>query len=255
MKTRRARILAIARTSRRSGPLAWEVADLFTRRDAADEAWDVLEQLSIPAGKAGALRLFVRIPSSSPCFEQARRAGYVPISSETVYRVDDAQAALSRLGDPTESLSLRARRPEDMQGLFRLYFAATPLTVRTQTGQTMREWSDSLERPPARSRDWVLEDNDGSITAWVRTAEAKAGRWFSVTWDREAASHLPGLVSTGMSDLEPGHSAVTNVAQHAEPLAALLEEIGFEAIGTYDVLVRTLAERVPQASGAVVATG
>jgi hypothetical protein len=118
----------------------------------------------------------------------------------------------------------------------------------------MKEWADSIEKPPAKARDWVLEE-DGAISGWVRTADARPGRWFTVTWGREAAQHLPRLVAAGLGESVAGRGAVSTVAAYAEPLAAMLEDIGFQQVGKYDILVRLLAERVTEARGAVAVTG
>ena len=254
VKTRRTSIQALLRAGPRSGRLAWEVRDLYVRPGYVSECAEVLEDIAAIAGRAGAHRIFLRTPGSSPVFEQARRAGYVPVQSETVYRTESALDAIQRLGVPDNSLELKEREPEDDHALFRLYCAATPVHCRTQEAPTATEWQDAAERPGRRQKEWLLEGEGARAAAWLQTADLRSGRWFAITWMAGESLNLPALVSAALSDHDEG-PAVTVVPEHRQPLAVLLEEAGFRATGVYDLMVKTLAARVAQPRGAVAAVG
>ncbi|MEX0761151.1 MAG: hypothetical protein WD208_08160 [Dehalococcoidia bacterium] len=254
VQTRRTRIQVLLRAGPRSGPLAWEIRDLYLRRNFVPECWDVLEQLSVPAGRAGARRLFVRLFEGSPLFEQARQAGYMTVNSETVYRTASAAAALKRLAVTGTPLELRSREKHDTDALFRLYCASTPLNVRQRVGQTVGEWSSAIERPWRKANEWVLDHGEGRLDAWLQTADTSAGRYFDVMCSRDAADDLQSLVAAALSEAGDG-PAVTMVAAHNRALAALLEDIGFVPVRSYEVMVRMLAVRVAETRGAVAAIG
>ncbi len=249
------RIQAVVRAGPRSGPLAWEVRDLFVHRAYVHESAEALEDLAVPAGKSGARRIFLRLPQSSPLYDQARRAGYMFAGSETVYRTQSAEDAIEKLGDPDLRVSLRLRSSQDDDALFRLYCSSTPGELRLGRGQTVSEWLDASEKPSARPKEWVLEEDDGRVMAYLRTADLRAGRYFSLTWSRDMKEDASGLVAAALASTRDNAAAVTVVPSYDEGMAGLIEDIGFQPVQTYDVLAKILAVPVMEARRAVAAVG
>jgi hypothetical protein len=254
IQTHRARIRVVVRAGPRSGPAAWEVRDLFLHRSTVNDAWDVLEQLSVPAGRAEARRLFLRLPQGSPIFDQARQAGYSPALSESLYRAPSAQVALERLGQPSEAPALRPRAWQDEDALFRLYCATTPVETRFARGQTMQEWADAAERPGNWHAELVLDDGVGHIRALVQTVDLTHGRCFSVSWTHDCPVEPAALVAAGLSGAKPG-PALALVPAHNESLSMTLEDAGFDPVMTYDHMVKPLAVPVLETRRAVAAVG
>jgi hypothetical protein len=248
------RIKAVLRAGPRSGPLAWEVRDLFVHRHHINESGEVLESLSIPAAKSGARRIFLRLLQDSPLYDQARHAGYMPAGSETLYRARSGKEALVRLGGPG-AVSLRMRSPEDDEALFRLYCSSAPIEFRISRGQTVAEWLDATEKLGASVRHQVLEETPGKLSASIQTAELSSGRYFSATWSREFSNDAAGLVGAALAGTRDGAAAVTLVPAHNEMQRALLEDAGFEAVQTYDVMAKMLAAPVMETHRAVAAVG
>ena len=249
VKTQEGRIEAVVRAGRRSGPGAWEVRDLFVRAGAADRCADLLEEICVQAGRDGARRVFMRMASGSNVFEEARAAGFLPCYSETLYR---SEADAERGGETTqaESLHLRARRGEDEMGLFRLYCASVPASQRTYGPATAAEWRDAEERAVPAQDDWVTEDETGAVTAWLRTAETRSGRFIAIAVHPNARASLEGLLLVGLDGAE-GRPAVAVARSTDAALAAVLDRAGFEAGRRFDVLVRPVALPVTATRGAV----
>ena len=249
VKTSEGRIEAVVRAGRRSGPRAWEVRDLFLRARTADRCADLLEEICVQAGRDGALRVFMRIASGSDVFEEARAAGFLYCFSETLYR---SEADAKRGGETAqaESLRLRPRRGEDEMGLFRLYCASVPASRRTYGLATATEWRDAQERAARAQDEWVAEDETGALTAWLRTAETRNGRFIAIAVHPNARASLEALLLVGLDGAE-GRPAVTLAPSEDAALAAVLERAGFDAVRGFDVLVRPVALPVTETRGAV----
>jgi hypothetical protein len=255
VKTRRARVLAVMRAGPRSGPHAWEVTNLFVARKSIEAAADVLEQIAFPAGIAGARRVFIRLRGDSAVFEQARRAGYQHVYSETAYSAPSANDIVARIGSQDEALELRPLSEADRHARYRLYCASMPIDARSKAGQTIEEWADADEKPARKVREWGLEgQRDGSLEAHVRTADVAGGRFFAVTCSRDARCSYERLIAAGVG--EAGEKAAYTIAPSYNPgLAAALEEVGFEPVNTFDVMVKMLAVQVERPVAAMVAAG
>ncbi len=255
IKTDRARVQTVVRAGPRAGPLAWEVRDLYVRRSYVSEAWDVLEQLAIPAGRSGARRIFIRVLEGSPVYDQARRAGYSPTGVETLYRAPSVAGAFARLGAEGAGLDLRPRTSADEGTLFRLYCSTTPVTSRIGWGQVTEEWAHAAERPVKQLRERVLDDGAGRTTALVQTADLPVGRYFSTVWSHDCKADAASLLAAALGDARSDAAAVTLVPAHASGLHGLLEESGFVPEATFAVLVKVLAAPVMETRRAMAAVG
>ena len=182
VEARRGRIDALLRAGPRSGPQAWEVGELYLRKSKTQLAVDLFEQIAIPAGGAGAHRIFARVPvdgrgANDSVYEYARNAGFSTICRETVYRCESAHSAINKLGIPDHSLQLRPRTELDTLALFQLYNATTPIEARMKSGQTSQDWAAGVERLGRKAPEWIFELPDGSIGAHVKRGTTRSGLW------------------------------------------------------------------------------
>ncbi len=244
VKTRRASVQAVLRAGPRSGPMAWDVTELYLARNNREVATEVLEQIAFPAGTSGARRVFLRLPSDSELFNSARAAGYLPIYGETLFSAKSGNEVVSRLGESPDGLALRQLDSEDAHVLFRLFCATVPINVRSKTGQTLEEWGSSIESPSRKRQEWGFQDpGTGRLQARVDSCQVAGGHYFSVTAAPDANCDLVSLVLAGAR--QAGDRRVfTLVPDYDEKLGETLTEIGFTRSETYDVMVKTLAVRV-----------
>lgn len=246
VRTKRAKVEAVLRAGPRSGPFAWELSELYLAKSSRDVATEIFEQIAFPAGTSGARRIFLRMPVGNDLFNAARSAGFQPVYSETIYSVESARDALSRTGDRSEGLQLKLLDAADQHALFRLFCGVVPINVRSKTGQTLDEWSSSLETPGRKSRDWgVVDTASGRLVAHVQSGDIAGGRYFAVQAGSDAGCSTLGLISAGL-ERAGNKRAFTMVPSYDEKLGETLTEIGFTPGETYDVMVKTLAVSATQ---------
>ncbi len=265
VEARRGRIDALLRAGPRSGPQAWEVGELYLRRSKSELALDLLEQIAIPAGGAGAHRIFARIPVSdrangpkntgltnSNVYEDARKAGFSTIYRETVYRCESAHSAIKKLGIPSHSLQLRPRDESDQLALFRMYNATTPIEARMKSGQTSQDWAAGVEHLGRKTSEWIFDLPDGSIGALMQRSATRSGHMFSLNWSTGAGTELPGLVAAAMAESKDVPVS-TIVPEYRPALAHVLVTLGFEEKERYEVMVKPLAQTVSETASAFAA--
>ena len=265
VEARRGRIDALLRAGPRSGPQSWEVGELYLRKSKADLTLDLLEQIAIPAGGAGAHRIFVRIPVSGRAhssanslqmnnnvYDDARKAGFSTIFRETVYRCESAHSAIKKLGIPDHSLQLRPRIESDDLALFRMYNATTPIETRMKSGQTPQDWAAGVERLGRKASDWIFELPDGSVGAQMQRSTTRSGHTFSLNWSTEGGTELPGLIAAALAECKDVPVSTT-VPEYRPALAHLLVTLGFEEKEQYKVMVKPLAQTVSETQRAFAA--
>ncbi len=241
------------------------MGELYLRKSKTDLALDLLEQIAIPAGGAGAHRIFVRVPASgqanrpssdtgtdSSVCDDARRAGFSTIYRETVYRCESAHSAIKQLGIPDHSLQLRPRIDSDNLALFQMYNATTPIEARMKSGQTSQDWAAEVERLGRKASEWIFELPDGSIGAQMQRNTTRSGHMFNINWSTEAGAELPGLVAAALAECKDVPVSTT-VPEYRPALAHLLVTLGFEEKEQYEVMVKPLAQSVSETQRAFAA--
>lgn len=245
--TRRATVQAVLRAGPRSGPLAWEVSELYLAKSSRDVAMEVLEQIAFPAGASGARRIFLRMPAGSELFDAARAAGYLPVYDETLYSVKSARDALGQLGESSKGVKLRqldTAEAGDQHALFRLFCASVPMNVRSKTGQTLDEWTSSLDASGRKKRCLGVDSaNSSRLEAQITSYDMAGGRYFSTQSASDGECSTEDLVAAGLGEAGD-NSAFTMVPSYDQKLGETLTEIGFTQGETYDVMVKTLAVSV-----------
>jgi len=232
----------------RSSKTAWEIDCLVNA--AGDEAlcMSLLDHVSEEAGREGAEKIFLRVNADSPVAPIARRAGFVPFVAETGYvhrgPVSGAQPDRSPPPDASENstLSLRRRSRADAHTLFQLYNVAVPESVRRVEAVTFAEWLAAQERHwlTRHSAQLVLE-RDGYLGAWIRAAaDGDIGRFDLLVHPRELKLLEP-LVLAALARLSGQGILLALVPEYEEPLARLLNRLGFEKQGQYVVMAKRTA--------------
>jgi hypothetical protein len=255
VKTRLARVQAVLRAGQRSGPLAWELSDMFLAKNHRSVAGEVLEQLSFPAGASGARRIFLRLPVGSEMFDIARSAGYQPAYTENVFRAESANDILLRAGTAADGLTLTQASEDDRPDMYRLYCATVPIETRSRIGQTMDEWVASRERVGRKRRELVVSSGDSrQLMASVQTSDTAAGRYFSVTCRNDSSCGYESLIAVGVG--QAGDKPVaTLVPSYDVRQAEMLQGLGFTLDASYDVMVKTLAVPVVKTVPGLVTAG
>lgn len=271
----RSGVTGVVRVRRRNGPTVWEVRELFLSTDAQPDidGAELLSDLADVAAGSGIHRVFLRIVDGSPMATAARRAGYKLQTRETLFRrPEDLRGQDQPAHYPGES-GWRAVVDEDLSRVFRLYGAATPLSVRETAGMTLPEWRDALEPLPdpfpgaksggtnsggadsrfAESGEMMLEGDDGPV-AWMRYSDASNERLFTLMVEPEASVDLDEVVR-GVLAGGYGMPAAMLVPLYARRIAMALEAAEFVPGHDYELFARQTAERAKIPRSAMVATG
>ncbi|NQW19732.1 MAG: hypothetical protein HQ477_03260 [Chloroflexi bacterium] len=254
VEAHRGRIDGVLRAGPRSGPQAWEVGELYLRKTKSEIALDLLEQIAIPAGGSAAHRIFVRVQANSAVSDDARKAGYTTLYSESVFHANSARSSMSKLGIPDHSLHFRPRVSADELALFRMHNATTPIDVRMKSGQTSQDWIATTENLGRRASEWILDLPNGEIGASIHRNSTRSGHMFSVNWATEAGSDLPGLVAMALAESKDVQVS-TVVPEYRPALSHLLVTLGFVEQAQYEVMVKPLAQMVAKSQKAFAAIG
>jgi len=232
---------------RRSSNAAWEVDCLIDASGDDAGCLSLLDRVSEEAGRGGAEKIFLRLAADSSVVPIARRAGFAPCVIEDRYSHQGPVSAerLDRLAGQSRAssaLPLRRRSRADAYPLFQLYNAAVPEPVRRVEGATFAEWLAAQERHwlRRRSAQLVLE-RSGYLGAWIRTAaDGDIGRFDLLAHPREL-DLLEPLLMAALARLPGQGVLLALVPDYQEPLARLLERLGFERQGQYVVMAKRTA--------------
>ncbi len=253
VKTRRASVQAVLRAGQRSGPLAWELSELYVTRTDDGVLLEVLDQLAFPAGTSGARRIFLRLPSESHIFNAARSAGYEPVCTETLYSLEPALNSRLHSSEGAADGGMKLLDEADEHALYRLFCAAVPIGVRTKIGQTFDEWRSASEKPGRKRRDWGLEDGKSTgLQAHVSAAGVSGGTLISMMSRDLNESALKELVAAAVG-VVVGDRLFTMVPSYQQNMGPALTDIGFTQHETYDVMVKTLVVPVGETVPGMVA--
>lgn len=243
------RIVGLLAVAAGPGLDTWAVDRIVCLAGDAEEETrrSLLRNLCAAAAEEGIQKIFLRSAADSPLVESAALVGFTRYATEELYRLPAAPRAPS-----APPAGLRRRRGRDHHALFRLYCAAVPSAVREAEGMTLQEWRwaegwrlrRALIRVPlaaVRRRDYVLVQDD-SVVAWLRVDHQR--RRVTLLAHPDAAVPLGALVRFALSKLSPGREASCAVRDYQGGLGPTLEFLGFRALASHALLVRTVAVRV-----------
>ena len=229
---------------RRGSKAAWEIDCLI---DAAEDDQGVLlsllDRLATDAGRAGAEKVFLRMPSASDTAITVGRAGFVACQRERLL-VREGKVEPHALSAP-ERATLRRWGRADAYATFRLYNRWAPESVRRVEAATFREWNAARERvsPPRQTRQWVVE-RGGQVAGWLRTGvDGEQGR-FDLMADSAAPELLDFLIDVACVRLASHERLLTLVPESAVGLRERLGQRGFEERDSFVVLARRIARPV-----------
>lgn len=229
----------------RAGRSALEVDWLVPgqEEDSDELSSDLLTQLSETGGQAGARRIFLRMPKASPLLGAAHRAGFLVYGAETLFRRD----ASPSVDSPPEIEGLRPREKGDDVGIFRLYHAAVPQSVRTAEGMTFEEWDAARDAGVGQQREYVYLQED-HLWAWLQvTRRSGCGQFRLLVHPRHEEALRP-LLHYALSSFGKHEALLALIPDFQSRLQFLLTEgWGFEEVAQYNTLVRHLTVRVPEA--------
>ena len=230
--------LAIASARRRSAAKCWEITRLFARDGVDALLPDLLEGAATFAAKRGCERIALRLRYDDPLVDVARRGGYFPRISQTLFR---RESALERKPPPyiADGAIMRKRARSDDYALFRLYNAATPLHIRTHIGMSIDQWLAWRERAGRSCAEFVRE-RDGGAIGGVRLFRI-GGVWaLEVEAHPDYAGIAAALLDFGLAHIGANAPVICLAAAHQEALASALTDRGFTQRGEFISVIKVM---------------
>ncbi len=228
---------------KRGSKQAWEIDCLINaEEDDPGVLMSLLDQVTDAAGRSGAMKIFLRVPTGASVEGEAARCGFAPYKRETVY--SRRQPAAKAAPSPP---AVRRRAKADEFGAFQLYNALVPEPVRRFEAMTLTEWAAAQETL-GRTAQYVA-DEIGRIGGLLRIAhDGEIGR-FDVLAEDAAAEALVEAALTKLANRASLHAIVPPYAGH---VARRLIDRGFAADDEFTVLARRTVRRVKEARRAPV---
>ena len=231
--------LAIASAKRRSAAKCWEITRLFARDGVDALLPDLLEGAAVFAAKRGCERIVLRLRYDDPLVDVARRGGYFPRISQTLFWRESALERKPPTACIADGAIMRKRARSDDYALFRLYNAATPLHIRTHIGMSIDQWLAWRERAGRSCAEFVRE-RDGGVIGGVRLFRI-GGVWaLEVEAHPDYAGIAAALLDFGLAHIGVNAPVICLAAAHQEALASALIERGFANRGEFISVIKVM---------------
>ncbi|MCL0029126.1 hypothetical protein M1N23_03155 [Dehalococcoidia bacterium] len=232
-------VMGIASVRPRRGRRSWEVPALHIGAASDRAVSELLGQVARSAAVEGAERIFLRLRIDNEATRAARVGGFFPCMWETLF--ERPLSATNNLNCQSfiSSVHMRTEELNDQFGLFRLYNAATPTSVRSLVGMTLEQWQASHEQCAGHREQQVFEWGDSIRGAICTTISSRASS-LSATIHPDDAAFLPNLVDIGLSRLSSATPVLCLVPEYQVSLGLVLKERGFEPVDQFVTLVKSL---------------
>jgi hypothetical protein len=222
----------------RGNRTVWEIDCLIAATDDERAIGNLFDQVSSAAGRAGVLKIFLRLELGSDLIAPARRAGFVPYQEEILLRADGPVQSTPLAPD----LAVQPRQTSDAFALYRLYNASVPETIRRIEAPTFQQWiAMSERRGSGRSkRDFVVRRDDDAI-AQVRACPERDRARIDIAALPSAGDTLPGLIDLACIHAGTKRPLFCLTPTHAAAITHALEEAGFVLDSEYVVMAKRTA--------------
>lgn len=228
---------------KRGNRTAWEVECLIAATDDERVVLKLLEQVSAGVGRAGALKVFLRLEAGSDLLNSARRAGFVPYASEVLLRSDGHVPA----AELEEGRQVRPCASTDAYALYRLYNATVPEHVRRMEAPTFHQWQATQEkRGSGRGSRNLVVLHDGEIVAHVCSCRDAGIRRIDLSVLPAHRDVIPALLHLAIEKSKGQRPIYCLVPGHDEPQQVRLHEAGFIRDGEYTAMVKRTAIPIAQ---------
>jgi hypothetical protein len=231
---KRQRMQGLVGARQRGGSAAWEIDYLLDATPENRVTPDLLGYVAAQAGKEGAQKVFLRLPSDSDLLQPVLESGFVLYQEETLY--------VREGGSPSGSEPVSELRPSvasDGYPLFRLYCAATPEATRRFEAATFDEWHAAQERRWQKNGLQLVQERDGSIGVLVRACRLPQGLMVDLLLDSQVNADVAGLVSAAVAAAGAEDEPVLVLLPRADAsLGQALEGAGFSAGNEYVSLIK-----------------
>ncbi|MBM2832684.1 MAG: hypothetical protein HW414_1736 [Dehalococcoidia bacterium] len=236
------RLRGVVSSRARAGASVWEVNQLLLPIGEERLAALLLDKVGHYGRQMGAHKIFLRIERNSLVMETARQAGFLPRSTEYLFRIEN-EARYAPPSLPAENL--KAKTDSDEFHIFHLYSAITPPTLMQTDGMTLQEWQASRDR--CKGRELVYQEGD-SVMGWLRLSMIKGAGVFELMALPSASGLEETMIEYSLAQLRQAPTTYCIAQEHQTTLHHLCIRRGFQPMGEYSVLLKQVAVPLPQHS-------
>ncbi len=210
----------------------------------AEPIWeDLFRYAVVSAGLDGTKRLFARMPVGSSVLAAARRVGFTPYVSESIWA-----AALVPIARPQRMV--RRQQQSDVWSIHQLYMAVVPRQVQYAEALTSHSWDITRQQFPggATCQGWLVEDGN-AVCAYARVVSYPRAHTIEFLVHPEHREVFADLLSTIFAELGrlPARRVYVTLRGYQSELAEVLQAHGLVLHLEQDVHIKytTVSNWVP----------
>jgi hypothetical protein len=244
----RGRPLAYVLVQPRSSGLVWDVERLAVSGDADVGVQLVRWACDEVLGRQGR-RVFLETPESGAGSEVASRSGFELCTRGAMYVRPAAETPF----DKGDAVPARPRLRSDEMGLFQLYNAVVPAPVRAAEALDYEEWA-ALHRGNKRwapsltgAQDYVWEMGS-RLVGWMHIVYGDRAQFLTLLIHPQADAMAERMLRDALGQLSTKVPVLVDAREYQGSVVGGLQQLGFALDHDYEVWVKQLAQRVPEAA-------
>lgn len=226
----------------RATPASWEIDYFYLpktkNRDPqllGDVSRELLEALTLHAGKRRVRKVFFRSYSSNPIFEIIRSSEFSIYLKEYLFHAEslkispDKDETFSKLFSQAkaEGYIFRSRQSDDGNALYELIFKMQPAAVKNVESINLRDWQETREKGCLREKEIIFQKGN-SIHGWLGIRKYVNWGHFRVMACASENDNLERIFLYVISLLRNKKNIYCTVRDYQDELKKMIEKKGFE---------------------------
>lgn len=247
VQTRGLKIRGLALAQDLGSSTVWEIDSLAAAPESRNSITDLLNGLTLNAGRKGVDRLFLRIVKSSPCRDGVSAAGFSFYLQEFLYR-RDMQGPIPT-GMEVPGVALQPVNRSNEFSVYQIYNAVFPFHVRQAEGQILEYWRQT------RGRNWqganagqFLIHHHGQAVGWFGVREQGRLGYFNIMIRPGSPVSFDDVLPVVESRLSHLDSLLCLATEFSNSLIVALEARGYTLVEEYARGMRRVTARIKRPS-------
>ena len=247
VQTRGLKIKGLALAQDLGSSTVWEINSLASAPESHNSITDLLNGLTLDAGRKGVDRLFLRIVDTDPCRDGVSAAGFSFYLRECLYRRDLPGTLPTGPAMPDVELQPVTRGNEF--SVYQIYNAVFPFHVREAEGQTLEHWKETRDRNwQGRNAGQFLVLHHGQVIGWAGAREQGRLGYFNIMLRPGAPVSFDDVLLLVESRLSHLDTLLCLASEFATPLMVALESRGYTLVEEYSRAVRKVTASIKRPS-------
>lgn len=247
IQTRGLKIKGLALAQDLGSSMVWEINSLAASPESRNSITDLLNGLTLNAGRKGVDRLFLRIVDTSPCRPEVSAAGFSFYLREFLYRRDIRRPVSTGIEVPGVALQPVNRSNEF--SVYQIYNAVFPFHVREAEGQTLEYWKQTRGRSwQGANADQFLIQHHGQDVGWIGAREQGRLGYFNIMIRPGSPVSFEDVMPIVESRLSHLDALLCLTSEFSNSFIVALEARGYTLIEEYSRGMRRVTARIKRPS-------